>query len=219
MEKKNQKIIIAVAVIVISLGVGYFLDFSKLKEVNNLNSQIKQTTASIEAKKSYYAVIDSKMEALNNAGWSSKKESIAVNFTSTPFFIPKINSFFQSVVLTNGMAMSGITSSIAVSVKSSDQTATQESGSKSTKTSETASQQTATSNYFDQLQGPIKKTTVNLNIVGTYTAFKNLLTQLENQTRIITIKSVAVSPAGQEVSKSGTKNNLTFNIVLDVYSY
>jgi Tfp pilus assembly protein PilO len=121
------------------------------------------------------------------------------------------------VVLTNGMAMSGITSSIAVSVKSSDQTATQESGSKSTKVSTT--QETAMSSYFDQLQGPIKKTTVNLNIVGTYTAFKNLLTQLENQTRIITIKSVAVSPAGQEVSKSGTKNNLTFNIVLDVYSY
>ncbi len=227
MDKKNTKIlVIAVAVIVVSLGIAYFLDFSKWKEISSLNSQIAQTKASIEAKKSYYTVIDSKMLALNNAGWSSKKESIAVNFTSSPFFIPKINTFFQTMVLGSGMTMSGITSSTATSVKSTVQAvASTDSGTKSTKSTKTSettttTTNTATSTYFDQLQGPVQRTTVNLNVMGTYSAFKNLLSQFENQTRIITIKSIAVSSAGQDTSKKGViKNNLTFNIVLDVYSY
>jgi uncharacterized FlgJ-related protein len=227
MDKKNTKIIIvAIVVIIASLGVAYFLDFSKWKEISNLDSQIVQAKASIEAKKSYYSVIDSKMEALNSAGWSSKKESIAVNFTSTPFFIPKINTFFQTMVLASGMNMGGITSSAATSIKSTAQTTIQaDSGTKSTKSTKASETTTTTSTsvattYFDQLQGSVKKTTVNLNITGTYNAFKNLLSQFENQTRIITIKSVAVSPSGQNASTKGAvKNNLSFSMVLDVYSY
>lgn len=219
MDKKNTKIIfIAVAVIIASLCIGYFFDFAKWKEVSSLDSQIKQTEDSIAAKKSYYAVIDSKMEALTNAGWASKKQSIAINFTSTPFFIPKINNFFQTIVLGNGLAMSGITSSSAVSVKAVAATQSESTGTKSSKTSETTTtQQTAT--YFDQLQGAVNRTTVNLTVTGTYSAFKNLLSVLENQTRIITIKSVAVAPAAQETTKTGTVNKLSFSMVLDVYSY
>jgi hypothetical protein len=218
MSKKNTKIIlIAVAVIIASLCIVYFLDFSKWKELKNLDGQIDQIKASIEAKKSYYTVIDSDMVALTNAGWSSKKESIAANFTSTPFFIPKMNTFFQTMVLASGMKMSGMTSSTSSSVKVAPQT-TAESTTKSSKITE-PTVTTSTGTYFDQLQGPIKKTTYNLGVTGTYGAFRNLISQFENQTRIITMKSITVAPAGQEVSKSGVKNNLTFSMVLDVYSY
>jgi hypothetical protein len=226
MQKKNIKIVlIAVAVIITSFCIAYFLDFSKWNEVRGLDAQIKQTKASIEAKKSYYTIIDSKMGALTSAGWSTKKQSIAVNFTSTPFFIPKTNSFLQTMVLGNGMSLVGITSSSAVGVKASDQpVAKTESTSKSTKKTEVVATtpQPVEQAYFNKLQGPIKRTTVNLNVAGSYTAFKNLLSQLENQTRIITIKNVVVAPATQEMSKDGkpiATNNLTFNVVLDVYSY
>lgn len=222
MEKKNTKIIfIAVGVIIASLCVAYFLDFAKWKEVGAFDAQIKQAKVSIEEKKSYYAVIDSKMEALISAGWATKKPSIEANFTSTPFFIPKINTFFQTVVLGSGMKMSGITSSAGVSVKGAPQSETKSEGTaKSSKATEVVTVNTTTASYFDRVQGPIKKTTVNLSVSGTYSAFRNLLSQFENQTRIITIKSVAVSPAGQVASGKGVSaNNLTFSMVLDIYSY
>jgi hypothetical protein len=221
MSKKNINIIIAVAVIVASLGIAYFLDLSTWNKIKSLEAQVTQTKASIAAKRSYYAVIDSKIEALNKAGWATKKKSIEVNFTSTPFFVPKINTFFQTMVLGSGMAMGGITSSTPTSVGAVPQAAqSSESVTKSSKASETAASTTSQSTgYFSQLRGPVKKTTVNLNVTGTYNAFSNLLTQFENQTRIITIKSVAVSPLGQDTSKGGVSNSLAFSVVLDIYSY
>jgi len=221
-KKKQNTIIIAVVLIVAALGVAYFLDFSKWKEIKDVDNQITQTKALIESKKSYYSVIDSKMAALTDAGWASKKESIAVNFTSTPFFVPKINTFFQTVVLSSGMSLGSITSSTGASTK--DQSTAQESGTKSTKsTTETTTTTTTSesSGYLGQLKGSIKKTTVNLSVSGTYSAFKNLLSIFENQTRIITIKSISVASGGQETAtKGGTaRNNLTFSMVLDIYSY
>lgn len=189
--------------------------FSEWNKIKGLDTQIDQVKASIAAKKSYYAVIDSKVEALNAAGWSTKEKSIEVNFSLTPFFIPKINNFFQTIVPTAGMKVVAITSSAAASVKGASQT-TQQSTVKSSKTTETTTAvQETSSSYFNQLQGPINKTTINLTVAGTYNAFKNLLTIFENQTRIITVKNITVSAAGQEKGV----NNLTFAIVLDVYSY
>lgn len=221
MPKKSTKIIlIGVAVIIASLCIAYFLDLSEWNKIKTAEAEIIQTNASIAAKQSYYAVIDSKIEALNNAGWANKKKSIEVNFTSSPFFVPKVNTFFQTMVSGAGMAMGGITSSTPTSVGAAVQTTT-ESATKSSKPSENAAATTSQEGYFSQLKGPVKKTTVNLSVSGTYGAFTNLLTQFENQTRIITIKSVAVSPGGggQDATKTGSSNSLSFSMVLDIYSY
>jgi len=218
MGLKNKKVLISVAVIIASIAVVYFLDFSKWKEIDSIDGQISQVESSIAAKKSYYAVIDNKIQALHDAGWSDKKGSIAINFDSSIFFKAKINDFFKNIVSTSGMTLSGMTSSSPETVKSQVQATTQtENGTKISKTTTETVQ--ASSNYFNQLQGDVKKTTINLNITGTYSAFKNLLSQFEGQTRIITIKSVVVSPSVQETSKTGTKNNLSFTVALDVYSY
>jgi hypothetical protein len=222
MQKKNLKIIlIGIAVIIASLCIAYFLDMNEWNKIKKAETEITQNEAAITAKKSYYAVIDSKIEALNNAGWVNKKKSIEVNFTSSPFFVPKVNTFFKTVVSGAGMSMTGITSSNPASVGVAAQTTT-ESSTKSSNASENKATTSTTSQegYYGQLKGPVKKTTVNLSVSGTYSAFTNLLTQFENQTRIITIKSVAVTPGGSRgVAKTATSNLLNFNVVLNIYSY
>jgi len=219
MSPKNIKIIIGVGLIIAAIGVVYFLDLSEWNKIKTAEAEKVQTNASIASKQSYYAVIDSKIAALNNAGWATKQKSIEINFTQSPFFVPKINTFFQTMVGGSGLTMGGITSSAPVSVGAVVQT-TNESPTKSSKASDNPVVTTSQEGYFGQLKGPVKKTTVNLSISGSYRNFAYLLTQFENQTRIITIKSVAVSPGGfQESAKGASSNNLNFSVVLDIYSY
>ncbi|MFA5730062.1 MAG: hypothetical protein WC938_02485 [Candidatus Paceibacterota bacterium] len=216
---KQIKLLISVLIFIAAICVAYLLDTSKWKEINNIKSQISQVESLISAKKSYYAIIDSKIDALNSAGWTEKRSSIAINFDSSQFFIPKINSFFKTIVASSGMDLSSMTSSTQESVVSSAPTTNQtEDGAKSS-TQDTQTEVQSTSNYLSQLQGPVKKTTINLNVTGTYAEFKNLLSLFEGQTRIITIKSVTVSSAGQEVKGKATVNNHSFSVILDIYSY
>lgn len=216
---KQIKLLISVLIFIAAICVAYLLDSSKWKEINNIKSQISQVESLISAKKSYYAIIDSKIEALNNAGWTEKKDSIAINFDSSQFFIPKINNFFKTIVASSGMELSNMTSSTPEPLQSQAPVTNQtEDGAKtSVQGTQEAVQQTG--NYLSQLQGPVKKTTINLSVKGTYTKFKNLLSLFENQTRIITVKSVTVSSAGQEVKGKTVLNNLSFSVILDIYSY
>jgi Tfp pilus assembly protein PilO len=225
MDANKIKIIIGVVLIIAALGIAYALDFSKWKEINSIDSQIAQIKSSIEAKKSYYAVMDSKLQALNDAGWSTKKDSIAINFDSSLFFTPKIDNFFKTIVPLSGMKLTSMTSSTPEPIKGQTQVSTikTENGTEISKTEETTEVTTQpTTDYLSQLQGAVKKTAVNLNVTGTYSAFKNLLSQFQGQTRIVTIKSVAVS-SGEDGSETKTiktgVNNLSFSIILDVYSY
>jgi hypothetical protein len=225
MDKNTIKILISVVIILAAVGIAYFLDFTRWKEINSTADQIKQFEALIQAKKDYYAVIDSKMNALVSAGWDSKKDSIAINFDSSLFFTPKINNFFKNIVTSSGMTLGGMTNSLQESVKGGQTAAKTDTGTSSSK--ESAVQQTTadqSSSYLNQLQGLVKKTTVNLSVVGTYAAFKNLLSQFENQTRIITIKGVTVSSISQGIetatkTKAPVNNDLNFSLILDVYSY
>lgn len=217
-KAKNIKVLISVIIFIAAIGIAYSLDFSKWNEINSVDSQIKQMKALIDAKKSYYAVIDSKIEALNNAGWAQKKDSITINFDTSLFFTPKINNFFRTIVASSGMTLDGMTSSLPEGKGSQSKATTTTGGAKTSNVAgatETPPQQSS-----NDLQGSIKKTTVNLNVTGTYNNFKNLLSLFEGQTRIVTIKNISVSSSTQEESKSKVVvNNHNFSLVLDVYSY
>ncbi|MFA5208150.1 MAG: hypothetical protein WC428_05835 [Candidatus Paceibacterota bacterium] len=217
---KQIKLLISVLIFIAAICVAYLLDSSKWKEINNVKSQISQVESLISAKKSYYAIIDSKIEALNNAGWTEKKSSIAINFDSSQFFVPKINSFFKAIVASSGMDLTSMTSSAAEPLQQTQAPTTNQTED-GAKTSVQGTQEVVqqSGNYLSQLQGPVKKTTINLNVAGTYAEFKNLLSLFENQTRIITVKSVTVSSAAQEVKGRTIINNLGFSVILDIYSY
>ena len=222
MEKKNITILIVSGLILIlSLAFAYFFAMPAYKQIGQQESAIVQMKAQIDAQKNYYSVIDSKVKALEDAGWAEKEQSIEVNFTSSPFFIPKMNSFFQTMATGSGMTLSSVTSSAPVSVKT--QATSQSSSesevkiSKDTATSQETQPPKATT-YFDQLQGPVNKTTFNLSLTGSYNSFKKFLSDMEGQTRIATVKSVSVSSSQQGEGKK-TVSTSVFNLTVDVYSY
>lgn len=219
-KTKNIKILISVIIFIGAIGIAYSLGFPKWKEINSVDGQINQMKALTNAKKNYYTTIDAEIEALNNAGWAEKKNSIMVNFDSSLFFTPKINNFFRTIVSSSGMTLEGMTNSLPEGGVS-QATAMPENGAKTSRvagTTEVSTQQN--SNNLSQTQGSIKKTTVNLNVTGTYNNFKNLLSLFAGQTRIVTIKSISVSSSNQEELRGRVKiNNHNFGLILDVYSY
>lgn len=217
MDKKNIIILIVSGLIfILSVGVIYFLIMPAYKQAGDQGNQIIQLKAQIDAKKNYYAVIESKMKALEDAGWAEKRKSIEVNFTSSPFFIPKTNTFFQALAAGSGMTLSNMTYSSAVLVKSTPQAS--QSGEAKISKEKAIVQPTATT-YFDQLQGPVKKASFNIGVTGTYSAFKKFLSDLEGQTRIVTIKNIAVSSSSQQVLGKKQSNISLYNLTVDIYSY
>lgn len=223
MDINKVKILISIGLIIAALGIAYALDFSKWKEIGGVESQIVQVKQQIQTKQNYYASIDSKIKALHDAGWDDKKDSIAINFDASLFFTPKINNFFKTIVASSGMNLSSMTNSSPESIKAQAQVVAPktENGTELSQTEETVQTAPVSSGNFGQIQGPVRKTAINLSVSGTYAAFKNLLTQLQNQTRIASIKSITVSSSSGQEGGIGSKGalNLSFNIILDVYSY
>jgi Tfp pilus assembly protein PilO len=216
MEKRSQTILIISGLIfLLSLAMAYFLVMPAYKQIGVQDSQIQQMKAQIDLKKNYYATVESKARALEDAGWAEKKKSIEVNFISSPFFTAKLNAFFKTLVAGSGTTFSSFTSSSPVSARTG---AAQSSSDSEVKIS-TATETKVATTYFDQLQGPVNKISCNLIVSGTYSAFKKLLSDMESQTRIITVKSIAVSSSSEQGTGKKAANVSSFNLVIDVYSY
>ncbi len=236
MEEKTRTIIISFAVFLLAIGTIYFLDMPKYKTFMNESKQLSQLNATMSSKKAYSDTINAEAKALEDAGYLAIEPSLAVNFTNTPFFIPKMSYFFQTMAGSSGMGLGTITYSAPTSVKGSS--ASSQAGGSGIKVSTVAPQQqetqtTTSSGSYGQLIGPVEKTMFNLTVTGTYDAFKTFLSQLENQTRIVTVNNITLSPAPPSgtstqvtsSSKSKTKTTKTvsnisnFQLVVDAYSY
>lgn len=219
MDKKISTIlIISGLILLLSLGVIYFLAIPAYKEVGAQDVQIQQLKDKIDDRNNYYTTVESQVLALEAAGWSTKKERIEINFISSPFFTVKLNEFFKTLVTGSGMTLSKITSSPAVSVKTVSQTTSTSSEVQISKDTSDTQQEVVNTSYFSQLQGPVKKVSCNLSVIGTYNSFKKLLADMESQTRIITVNSISVTSAGQETGKNAS-NLSNFSLAVDVYSY
>lgn len=221
MEQKNKILIISGMIALVAFGVFYFLILPVNRQISEQNAAIDQIKDQIAARQNYYSVVEAKIKALNDAGWQDKQKMIAINFTSSPFYVAKMSYFFRTMASGSGVTISNISAAPAVSVKAAPQTTGKEKETVqiSKETTEEESQPVSSGTYFDKLQGPVKKVAFTLSVTGTYSSFKKFLSDLETQTRIITVKSIAVSSS--EVSGTGKKTvSLTsFNLVVDAYSY
>lgn len=217
MEQKNKILIMSGLIVLVAVGVVYFLVLPANSQIKQQNAWIEQLKIQIEEKQNYYNVVESKLQALKDAGWADKEKMITVNFTSSPFYVVKMNSFFRTVASGSGVTISAITSSPSATVKTQATAATESSAVKISKEKE--EQQPVATSYFDQLQGPVKKTTFNMSVTGTYSSFKKFLSDLETQTRIVTVKSIAVSSSQTAGTGKKAVNVSSFNLVVDAYSY
>ncbi|MFA5228278.1 MAG: hypothetical protein WC446_00695 [Candidatus Paceibacterota bacterium] len=194
MEQKQINLLIAGVIVVLIFGVFQYLISPKYQEMIFKNSEIESLQGQIKNINDYYSFTEASFQKLKNAGWETKKDIIGANFTSSPFFFPKAHHLLRNLASQNGLTVSNITNSNPVDIL---------------KTQE---------EYKDLLQGPVKKTTFNLSLLGTQESFKNLLSTIENQARIITVKNISVLPVSTYAGPI-PEGFLNFNLSVDLYSY
>jgi hypothetical protein len=225
MEKNNNntiKIAITAVMFLSAIGVYFAFDVSKINTAKDKDLQIEQMGRNISSKKSYYEGVNNQVKLLEEAGWAEKKKSIEVNFSSGPFYIPKMRYFLQTMASANGVTLGTVTYSSAMSLK--PQASQEESTTKNSKSTKSSTPDVkTTTTYVDQLKGSVKTTTFNLSITGTYDSLKNFLKALEEQTRIGTVQSITFSDAKVQgvvvKGKSIATNIITIAVVVDFYSY
>ena len=223
MEEKTKFILISLLGIILAFLAVYFVDFPKYDSIRDTEQQIAQVNSNISTKKAYYQSVSTQVAALESINWDSVGPGVYINFTASPFYAAKMQYFFQTIAAASGITLGSVTyTSPATSVTASN-------SSVKVSTGTTQATTAGTSGYYSQLAGPVKKATFNVSVSGTYTQFNTFLSKMEGQTRIITIRSVALSDASASSTASQTTSTksststsskvLTFQLVADAYTY
>ena len=194
MEQNQINLLVSGIIIILVFGVFYFLIFPEYQKITLKDGEIKTLEKQIESINNYYLFTENNFKKLKDAGWDNKKKIIESNFTSSPFFFPKVHHFLRVIASENGMIVSNITNSNPIEISRTQD------------------------KYKDNLEGPVKKTTFNMSLTGSYNSFKSLLSSLENQARIVTIKSISILPMSKR-SENMPSDFFDFNLSVDLYSY
>jgi Tfp pilus assembly protein PilO len=193
MGKINKKLLfysfIAISIIVVFI-VLILPSYDLVKEKER---EIKITQDQKEKIDKYHVFSSANLDRLKDAGWDKKKEIVKFNFVSSPFFVPQVHYFLRNLSFANGLIFSSITNSAPMLVSESQLL------------------------YKNQIIGPVKKTTFNFIVEGSYNSFKSLLSSLEKQARISSVKEINISPGSQKSEEMISE--LRFNVIIDFYSY
>jgi len=193
MEKINKKLLLSSSIAVIIFAVFIVLVLPCYNSVKDKEREIKITKSQKEKIEEYYISSSASFAKLKEAGWDRKKDIIKFNFISSPFFVPQVQYFLRNLSFENGMIFSNVTNSTPMMISESQAL------------------------YKSQIIGPVKKTTFNLSVEGSYNSFKSLLSSLEKQARISSVQSISISPAPKKSEEENA--DLSFNLMIDFYSY
>lgn len=221
MELKQPSLLIATILFIFGLGVFYFLDLPQYNKDIIQQEQILTFTKQKAIKDDHtkrIAEIGIRLQTLN---WDEKKKKIEPNFTSSPFFTPKMEKFFKDLVGRSGMTMGtlsfqGSSSAVAPITPTPAPAATSDTEGTGTKIKPTEQPASTTPVAKNQsgvigIKGPVKKVGFTLTVSGSYEDLKKILDVFEKQAYLISVKSVGFSDA------KGAQ--FTFNITGDIYSY
>ncbi len=189
MEKKQINLIISLVIVILIFGLFNFLIIPEYNKIGEKNLEIERLEKQIEVTNNYYLFSDKSFNDLMASQWQQKRELIAINFMSSPFFFPKTQYFLRNTASQNGLAVSNVTNSNSLPIDKSQES------------------------FKDKIKGPVKKTSFNVSLEGTFESLKNFLSALERQTRLANVKTISASSTRQE------GNIFKFSLIIDFYSY
>lgn len=215
MDFKQPSLLIATILLILGLGVLYFLDYPQYNKDKLQQEKIATFTKQKSIKDEHTKVIAEIGIKLQTLNWDEKKKKIEPNFTSTPFFTPKMEKFFADLVSRSSMNMGTLTFQGSSSVSTPSEDTTAKTDSTKIKPTEQPTTTTTTTSKNQSgvvgIKGPVKKIGFSLSISGTYENLKKLLDVFEKQAYLISIKNVNFT----DIKGS----QFTFNITGDIYSY
>lgn len=213
MNKKTITLLI-VSVVLLAAAAGIVYVFV-LKEVNagtQYDDQIKGLKSQLSLGADRNQKLSQAEQSLAAVDWPSKKAKIDANFISTPFYLSEIEYFFKQTIARSKMSLSTLSFAGPTSINGGGQS---DNGkvqpvTKTVDGESTAPAKTSGSGVFSGIQGPVKATTVAINVSGTYEQFKGLLKIFESQAYLISVKSISFA-GGTAIS--------SYNITAEIYSY
>lgn len=191
------------------MAVGYFLAVPLYQEYQTQQINVLNKQEELNNQIEYFQKIEEFHQQLEEAGWEDLQERISVNFSTEPYFFPKMYSFFKQKAITHGMALNDISYSDPIDLKAG-------SASEQTVTEGESSMHQA----YSGLENSVKKITFSLALSGSYNSFKNFLADLENQMQLVSVESISFSSASAQSSSDETQSSgFPFRVVLNTYSY
>ena len=213
MEQKIYSSLMVSLILLIAAGaVIYFLDMPQYQKIKQGEQNIQILYDQLTQSESRNKAIAEVVKNLEAANWNSIKKKIEPNFSSDPFYLFKMEVFLKDLVTRSGMRLVSLDFSISspVATNSANKTNSENKDNTIHKTPLATSTSQTTENSASASVSSIKTTTVNLEVAGTYEQLKQLLTIMETQAYLISVKTISFE-GGSAITK--------FLISADIYSY
>ena len=204
---KQPSIITATILFILGAGVFYFLDLPQYDKDKKQKDKIDNFLMQKKAQESHREKIAEIGLDIKSLDWASKEAIIAPNFSSSPFFVPKIELFFKDLVSRSNMKFESFSvqkggAAVQVEAPQDQPIEPVEDGSKNLPKNQSG---------VLGIKGPVKRNGFNLVVQGKYEELKNLLIIFEKQAYIISVKSLSFGES--------TDGKFKFTISGDIYSY
>lgn len=199
-QKINSSLVFALIFLAAAGAVIYFLDLPQYQKMKQNNQNIEILKDQLKRDENENQAIAAVVKNLEAANWAEAKKKIEPNFSSDPFYASKMEVFFRDIIGRSGMTLSSLSFAAPGSATPN----------KNPPAGSSSSNQTTASASADTAANTVKTTVVSIAVTGTYDQLKALLTIMEKQAYLISIKSVTFEGG------SATTN---YSISADIYSY
>ena len=205
MDYKQPSLLATVFLLILGAGIFYFLDKPLMDNSENLNKKISELSGQKRLQEEHAMKIGQIGLDIKSSEWESKKKKMEVNFTSSPFYVPKMEKFFTDLVSRSGMTVGSL------SVQVGSVGSVQPVSSSAKNPSEQPSAVNVGQSSVSGVKGPVRRNSFTVSATGTYEELKSLVAIFEKQACLISVKKIDFGEASE--------GKFNFNITGEVYSY
>ncbi|MCK9578486.1 hypothetical protein M0R01_03270 [bacterium] len=205
MDYKQPSLLVTVFFLILGAGIFYFLDKPLVDNSDKLDKMITELSRQKRLQEEHAMKIGEIGLSINASNWPEKKKKMEINFTSSPFYVPKMEKFFRDIIMQSGMTIGNL----SIQLGSVGPQATTTSSAKNP--SEQPQAVNPAQSSVSGVKGPVRRNSFSISTNGTYEQLKELLAIFEKQACLISVKKIDF---GEQ-----SEGKFTFNITGEVYSY
>ncbi|MFA6251917.1 MAG: hypothetical protein WCX74_00705 [Candidatus Paceibacterota bacterium] len=206
MDFKQPSLLISVLLLILGAGVYWFFDKPLVDSASKLDAMITDLTRQKRLQEEHAMKIGQIGLDIQASNWPEKKKKIEINFTSSPFYVSKMEKFFRDIVSQSGMRVE--TLSIQMGTVGAQAMPASTSAKKPT---EQPAAVNPNQSSIAGIKGPVRRNSFSVSAIGTYEQLKGLMAIFEKQACLISVKKIEFG--------ENSNSEFTFNITGEIYSY
>ncbi|MCK9393546.1 MAG: hypothetical protein WCX30_00195 [Candidatus Paceibacterota bacterium] len=212
MDYKQPNLLVSVCFLILGAGILYFIDIPLYENNNTQLKKIDELTERKKKEEDHTKVIAEMGLAIGRNNWVEKKKKIEPNFSTSEFYIPKTEKFFEELIKRSGMTFGTLKITLGALIGQAEQVKpVANTNIKPTEQPSSVTASTKSQPVTVKVNGPVRKNTFDITATGSYDQLKSLLSIFEKQAYLISVKTIGFG--------EGVGNQFTFNITGEIYSY